>query len=70
MKVIIDMVVAEMGEDYMAVPVGENADAFHGVIRFNETGKMIWQGIADGLDDDQIAEKILKSLGRRKVLDQ
>ena len=55
-----DMIVVELGEEYAVVPVGEAARSFHGMIRLNETGKDIWDGLVDGLEEDEIARRLME----------
>ena len=60
MKLTYDMIITEIGDDYAAVPTGAAADAFHGIIRLNETGRDIWNGIAEGLSEEEIAERLVE----------
>lgn len=46
-----------MGET-VVVPVGEASKVLHGMIKLNETGKIVWQGIEAGLDEEQIAKRL------------
>ena len=52
-------VVTELGNDYIAVPVGGETDGFRGVVRLNETGAEILKGLSTGLNIDQIADKLV-----------
>ena len=52
------LTLTELGGEYIAVPVGETANNFHGIFRMNESGKMIWEALADGLDLAETAKKL------------
>ncbi len=41
MKLRYELMVMEMGGEYAAVPVGDNAEAFHGMLRMNEASAEI-----------------------------
>lgn len=56
-------VMREVAGHYIAIATGEASKSFHGMIRINETGAVVWQGIEDGLDADQIAESLAFSYG-------
>lgn len=58
MKLREDMVLAEIGDEYIAVSTG-GAEAFHGVVRMNKTGAVIWKLIAEGKDREEIARELL-----------
>lgn len=58
MKIKESFVLTEIGEDYVAVPINEASEAFHGIVRLNESAAFIWRGIDSGLNEKQIAEKI------------
>ena len=51
----------EMEGEYVVVPTENNADGFCGIVRLNETGKDIWLGLAEGLDEDAIAARLTES---------
>lgn len=51
-------VLTEAAGECLAVPTGEAAEALHGVIRLNETGKVIWEALAEGLDERAIAVRL------------
>lgn len=59
MKLIEEMVITELADDFIAVPTGDAAEKFHGVIRLNSTGADIVRGLQEGLSVDEIAEKLV-----------
>lgn len=60
MKLKDGWVLTTVAGEYVAVPVGASAGEFRGVVRLNETGRDIWNGVAEGLDETAIAERILR----------
>lgn len=59
MKLTCEMIVASVGDGYVAVPMTEGDDAFRGIVRLNETGALIVNGLTRGMEIDQIADEIL-----------
>lgn len=41
------------------VPIGQNNEAFNGLITINELGKFIWENIESSKDEDELLQKIL-----------
>ena len=58
MKFKSQMVVNQLGDEFVAVPVGENAE--HLIVKLNKTGADIFKDLYDGLDEEQIVRKLLK----------
>jgi len=58
MKLIEGLVVMETAGETVAVPTGAAAERLHGVIRLNETGKVIFEALAEGLDADAAAKRL------------
>ena len=58
MKIIEGMVLTPVGNDWVAVPTGEAADALHGVVRLNKTGKVVWDGLTEGKTKEQIVASL------------
>ena len=67
-----EWILTEMNDEYIVVPVGENSNRFKGVIKLNESGKDIWNGIIAGKDENSIADSLLETyegLSREKALE-
>ena len=60
MRMKDEYVLTELGNEFTAVPIGQAAEAFHGIIRLNETGAFIWRALSEGMSVEQLAEKMLK----------
>lgn len=61
MKIKEGFVVREVAGQAMVVATGEASKDFHGMIRLNHTGKLVWQGVAEGLDASQIAQSLVSN---------
>ncbi len=61
MKLRYELSVMEMDGEYMAVPVGENAGSFNGMLRMNEVSAEI----LDLLKDDTTPEAVHRILRER-----
>lgn len=48
----------EVAGQAMVVATGEASKVFHGMIKLNGTGKLVWQGLADGLSAEEIARRL------------
>lgn len=53
-----DYLLMECAGEYVVVPTGEAGETLHGIIRLNETGKVVWEALLDGLDEDAAAERL------------
>jgi hypothetical protein len=61
MKLKYRFEVVDVGEELIAVPVGEDAEKIHGVLKLNKAGKEI----ADLLQEDTTEEQIIAILSSR-----
>lgn len=58
MKLNVELVFTEMGDYYVAVPVGDNKKNM--VIRLNKTGMDICKYLAEGLSEEEIIQTIME----------
>lgn len=59
MKIKEGFVLRDIGEQTVVVSTGEASQDFYGMIKLNQTGKIIWEGISDGLSEELIVSKLL-----------
>lgn len=52
-------VMRQVAGQTVIVATGEASRTFHGMIRVNGSGTVIWQGLMDGLDDEAIVDRLL-----------
>lgn len=60
MKLKYTFEVMEMDDSFVAVPVGDNAKEFSGIIKLNETAKSIFNLLNDDMSEEQIIEQLSK----------
>ncbi len=58
MKIKDNFVLQELADEYIVVPVGEDAERLHGIIRLNETGAFLWKMLLK----DQTENDLLNAL--------
>ena len=63
MRIKPGYIMREVAGQHVAIATGEASKTFHGMIKINETGAVIWQGIVDGLSLDQIAQTLAEQYG-------
>ena len=57
----------DLEDGLVAVPVGEGAQQFHGVLKVNETAAAILKLLADDITEQEITDALLKEYkGERK----
>ncbi len=60
MKIADGFVIREIMGQAVAVPTGQASESFSGMIKLNETGKEVWNGVAEGLSEEEIVERIVE----------
>lgn len=58
MRLKYNFVITDVCDDKIAVPVGESASAYHGVLSLNETGAAILELLIQGNDEETIIKKL------------
>lgn len=58
MKLICSFETIDMGEEYVAVPVGEFADRVRGVFKLNDTGLEILELLNNDMNEEQIVSAL------------
>ena len=56
MRIKRGFVLREVAGQNMVIATGEASKDFHGMIKLNNTGKEIWQGLQEGLSETDIAK--------------
>ena len=59
MKIKDGFVLQELIDEYIVVPIGDEADRIHGVIRLNETGALLWNLLTQ---DDQTEDELVDAM--------
>ncbi len=63
MKLKDGFILRKVAGKYVVVATGEASRDFHGMVKLNETGRSIWQGLAEGKSADEITEELIKLNG-------
>lgn len=58
MKIKQGFVMRDVAGQTVAIATGEASKSFHGMVKLNDTGAVIWNGIEKGLDEAEIAEQL------------
>lgn len=58
MRIKEGFVLREVAGQIMVIATGEASKDFYGMIRLNGTGKIIWQGLQEGISEEEIAKKL------------
>ncbi len=53
-------ILRHLADEYMIVPIGEAGQDFHGIIRMNETGAYVWNLLDEGIEYEQLIEKVME----------
>lgn len=61
MKIKQGFVMRDVAGQAVAIATGEASKSFHGMVKLNDTGAVIWNGIEKGLDEAEIAEQLAAS---------
>lgn len=54
MRIEEGFVLREVAGQNVVIATGEASKTFHGMIKLNETGRVIWEGLAAGKSDEAI----------------
>ena len=70
MKLTMDFEILDLADELVAVPVGDNADGFHGVLKLNEEAAAIIRLLGQETTAEQIADELLKeySVSKEELL--
>ena len=61
MKIKEGFVLREVAGQAIVIATGEASKEFRGMIKLNNTGKLIWQGLMDGLSEEAISRKMVET---------
>lgn len=59
MRLIGDLVLQKMSDKYLLVPTGKAVDVFNGVIKMNETSKIIYDAIKSEKEKQDIVDELI-----------
>ena len=59
MRIKDGFVVRDIMGQCVVVATGEASETFQGMIKLNETGKVIWESVANGMSEEEIVNLIV-----------
>lgn len=59
MKIKDGFMLRKVGGQYVAVALGEASRSFNGIIRLNDTGRLLWEELAAEKTEQQLCEALL-----------
>ncbi len=63
MKMKSGFVMREVSGSTMVIATGEAAKTYRGMIKLNESARLIWQGVADGKQEEEIVHDFVNKYG-------
>ena len=61
MRIKEGFVLREVAGQAVVIATGKASKSFHGMIKLNETGRVIWEGLAAGKSDADIAAQLVST---------
>lgn len=58
MKIKEGFVLRKVADQYVVIATGEASKDFYGMIKLNESGADIWQGLIDGCDEAGVIQRL------------
>lgn len=58
MRIKNGFVLREVAGQVMVIATGEASKDFHGMIKLNGTGKIIWEGLQENLSEEEIVSRL------------
>ncbi len=70
MKIKEGFIIRKIAGKYVVVATGQSSREFHGMVKLNETGKIIWEGLAAGRTAEEIVDELAQLNGAETVEDR
>lgn len=58
MKTKPNLIMTQVEDDYILVPVGDTKVSFNGLVRLNTTGAEIWRALEEELSEEEIVNRL------------
>lgn len=66
MRIKDEFVLQELIDEYIVVPVGDESDRLHGIIRLNDTGAFLWKLLSQ---NDKTEDALVNALVDEYLID-
>ena len=61
MKIKENYVIQKIEDDYLVIPLAEESDRLHGILKLNETGAYLWNILINGINNtDELVPFLIK----------
>lgn len=70
MKIKEGFIIRKVAGKYVVVATGQASREFHGMVKLNETGKIIWESLACGRTTEEIVDELAEKSGARTAEDR
>lgn len=60
MKIKSGFIMRELAGECVVVALGEASKIFNGIIKLNDTGKIMWEKLASGCEKEEVIQAILQ----------
>ena len=60
MKIKSGFIVREIAGECVVVALGEASKIFNGIIKLNDTGKIMWEKLASGCEKEEVIDAIMQ----------
>lgn len=61
MKIKAEYVLRQITDEYLAIPVGEEKEKLHGVIRLNEVGAFLWDCLSVERSEEDLLHCVMEN---------
>ncbi|MCD7845207.1 MAG: PqqD family protein [Oscillospiraceae bacterium] len=70
MKVKEGFVTRKVAGKYVVVATGQASREFHGMVKLNETGKIVWEGLSAGKSEEELVSALVEKYGAESQEDR
>ena len=60
MEIKKQVILRSVAGEHMLIPVGETVFEYNGIFMMTESGKILWENIEKGADEDALKEALMK----------
>lgn len=59
MEIKKQVILRSVAGEHMLIPVGETVFEYNGIFMMTESGKLLWEGIVNGADEEGLKEALM-----------
>lgn len=61
MKLKYNFEIMEIDDSNVAVPVGDNTDDFHGIVKLNDSALVVFEMLQEGITEEEIIQQLVQT---------